>query len=140
MDAGGAKVRTKYDPRDLGAVFVELPSGGHARVPYADLSRPPVTLWEHREACRRLRAEGRCTVDEHAIFAAVAEQRRVVADARTLTRAARRGAARTALAGEGAAAGRAVRPGHLPAAPDNGDPDARVPMPDEGASSGVEFW
>ena len=60
-------MRVKYDPRDLSAVFVELPSGEHVRVPYADLGRPPVTLWEHREATRRLRAEGRRTVDEHAI-------------------------------------------------------------------------
>ena len=140
VDAGGVRVRAKYDPRDLSAVFVELPSGGHARVPYADLGRPPLTLWEHREACRRLHAEGRRTVDEHAIFAAVAEQRRVVAEARTLTRAARRGGVRTALAGEGTAAERAGRIGQPSAAPDSGDPEARVPMPDEGATSGVEFW
>ncbi len=140
VDTGGATVRVKYDPRDLSAVFVELPSGGHVRVPYADLGRPPVTLWEHREACRRLRAEGRRTVDEHAIFVAVAEQRRVVAEARTLTRAARRGTVRTALADEGIAAERVGRVGQPPTAPDSGDPEARVPMPDEGAPSGVEFW
>ena len=140
VDAGGVKLRVKYDPRDLSAVFVELPSGGHVRVPYADLGRPPVTLWEHREACRRLHAKGRRTVDEHAIFAAVAEQRRVVVEARRLTRAARRGAVRTALAGEGIAAERAGRAGQPSAAPDSGDPEARVPMPDEGATSGVEFW
>lgn len=140
LDAGGVKVRTKYDPRDLSAVFVELPSGSHARVPYANLGRPPVKLWEHLEACRRLRAEGWRTVDEHAIFAAVAEQRRLVAEARTLTRAARHGAVRTALASERITAERAGRAGQPSAAPDSGDPEARVPMPDEGASSGVEFW
>ncbi|MBV1800328.1 Mu transposase C-terminal domain-containing protein [Siccirubricoccus sp. G192] len=47
VDRGGARVRVKYDPRDLSAVFVELPTGDHVRVPYADLGRPPVTLWEH---------------------------------------------------------------------------------------------
>ncbi len=69
------KLRVKYDPRDLSAVFVELPSGGDVRVPYADFSRPAITLWEHRGASRRLHAEGRRQVDEHAVFAAVAEQR-----------------------------------------------------------------
>ena len=140
VDAGGAKVRVKYDPRDLSAVFAELPLGGHARVPYADLGRPPVTLWEHREACRRLRAEGRCTVDEHAIFEAVAEQRQIVAEARTLTRAALRGATRTALAAEEVAKARAGPKTSLLADPDAGDPEARVPMPGEDASSDVEFW
>ncbi len=60
-----------------------------------------MTLWEHREACRSLRAAGRRTVDEHAIFEAVAEQRRIVAEARKLTRAERRAATRTGLALEG---------------------------------------
>ncbi len=81
VDSGPGKLRIKYDPRNLEAVFVELPNNGHVRVPYADLRRQPITLWEHREAVRRLRSEGRRTVDEHAIFEAVAEQRRVLAEA-----------------------------------------------------------
>lgn len=140
VDAGGAKIRVKYDPRDLSAVFAELLSGGHVRVPYADLARPPITLWEHREAGRKLRAEGRRTVDEHAIFAAVEEQRRIVSESRKLTRTARRGAMRTALAGEEAAKGMARRQSLPPVAPYTGDAEARVPMPDEDASSDVEFW
>lgn len=140
VDAGGAKVRIKYDPRDLSAVFAELPSGGHARVPYADLGRPPVTLWEHREACRRLRTEGRRTVDEHAIFEAIAEQRQIVAEARTLTRAVRRQAARTALVAEEVAKGRAGSEVEPQADLGGDDPEARVPMPGEDASSDVEFW
>lgn len=140
VDAGGAKVRVKYDPRDLSAVFAELPSGGHARVPYADLSRPPITFWEHRTASRKLRAEGRRTVDEHAIFEAVAEQRRIVSESCKLTRATRRGAMRTALAGEEAAKGMVRRKSLPPVAPYTGDAEARVPMPDEDASSDVEFW
>lgn len=63
-------------------------------MPYADLGRQPITLWEHREAIRRLRAEGRRGVDEHAIFAAVAEQRRVLLEAKSRSKAARRALAR----------------------------------------------
>ena len=89
-----AKLRVKYDPRNLNAVFVELPTGGDVRVPYADFSRPAITLWEHREARRKLRAEGRRQVDEHAMFAAIAEQRRVLAAAYEKSKAARRAVSR----------------------------------------------
>ena len=37
VDQAVGKLRVKYDPRDLSAVFVELPTGGHVRAPYADL-------------------------------------------------------------------------------------------------------
>jgi putative transposase len=133
---GGAKLRIKYDPRDFSAVFVELPDGDHIRVPYADISRPAVTLWEHREASRRLREEGRRTVDEHAIFAAIAEQRRVLAEAHGHSKRARRAVVRTGLAAE-PRTDREPRP-TLPGAAE--DPDAKVPMPEEDATSGVEFW
>lgn len=33
VDAGGGRRRVKYDPRDLSAVFVELATGDHVRVP-----------------------------------------------------------------------------------------------------------
>src|SRR5690349_3794268 len=88
VNAGGGKLRVKYDPRDLSAVFVELPGGDHVRVPYADLGRPAVTLWEHRLASKRLHEAGRRSVDEHAIFAAIEEQRHVLADAYGRSKAA----------------------------------------------------
>jgi putative transposase len=139
VDRGPGKLRVKYDPRNLEAVFVELPTGGHARVPYADLGRRPITLWEHQEVTRRLRKEGRLTVNEHAIFAAVEEQRRVLADAQGHSKAARRSVARTGLADQATAP---------PSRPEEGvdkdvgakDVEARVPMPCEGEASGVEFW
>ncbi len=133
VDTSPGKQRIKYDPRNLEAVFVELPNGGHVRVPYADLRRRPITLWEHREATRRLRLEGRRTVDEHAIFEAVEEQRRVLAEAQGHSKAARRLAARTGTAQQSA----------LPLRPEveaDSDTEARVPMPREGEASGVEFW
>ena len=71
-----------------------LPAGGHLRLPCADLGRPPVTLWEQRAATRSLREAGRQNVDEAAIFAAIEEQRRVLAEAQSTSKAARRAAAR----------------------------------------------
>ena len=137
VDSGGLKLRVKYDPRDLSAVFVELATGEHVRAPYADIGRPTVTLWEHRLATKRLREEGWRTMDEHAIFAAVEEQRRVLAEANGRSKAARRAVVRASLAAE-QVAGRCGKPAEE--AETGGDPDAQVPMPGEGATSGVEFW
>jgi putative transposase len=138
VDGGGGRLRVKYDPRDLSAVFVELSTGDHIRVPYADIGRPAVTLWEHRLATRRLREEGRRSVDEYAIFAAIEEQRRVLADAYDRSRSARRAVVRAGLAAE-PVAGKLPKPS-APQAGSGDDPDARVPMPPEGATSGVEIW
>jgi putative transposase len=94
LDRPNRRCRIKYDPRSMDAVFVELPEGGHLRVPCADLGRPPISLWEQRAATRLLRAEGRRGVDESAIIEAVEEQRRVLAAAQLSSKAARRAAAR----------------------------------------------
>lgn len=137
VDSGAGKLRIKYDPRNLAAVFVELPAGDHLRVPYAEVGRNPITLWEHREVVRQLRAEGRQTIDEQAIFTAVEEQRRVLMDAQGRSKAARRAVARTGALTK--AAGPAVTP--VPAVGEGGqDNEAQVPMPSEGQTSGVEFW
>jgi len=97
-----------------------------------------VTLWEHRLATKRLREEGRRTVDEYAIFAAIEEQRRVLADAYDRSKSARRAVVRAGLAADQAADER--RNPSPPPAEAGDDPDARVPMPAEGANSGVEIW
>ncbi len=137
VDHGPGKLRVKYDPRDLSAVFVELPAGDHVRVPYADLSRQPITLWEHQEAIRRLRVEGRRSVDEHAIFAAVAEQRRMLLEAQSRSKAARRALTRVRNAERAAIAAEPTGEGQ---GGELHDDDAKVPMPAEGEASGVEFW
>ena len=62
------------------------PRGGHIRVPYADLGRPPVSLWEHHHAVRMLREQGRKTVDEYAIFTAIEEQRHVLTERKCIAR------------------------------------------------------
>ena len=96
LDSGERSCRVKYDPRDMSAVFVELAGGGHLRIPCADLGRPPVTLWEQRAATRTLREAGHRSIDETAIFTAIAEQRRVLAEAQAGSKLARRAFARLA--------------------------------------------
>ena len=103
------------------------------RVRYADLGRPPVTLWEHRDAVRRLRLEGRRSVDEHAIFAAIEEQRRVLMEAQASSKAARRAVARIGAAERANASRR-------PTGEARDDTEAQVDAAGGGETSGVEFW
>ena len=87
----GEAVRVHYDPRNLARVFVRGVSGGFVDVPYRnDLGRPPISLWEQRAVLARLRAAGRATVNEAAIFAAITRQRALVEGARGATEAVRR--------------------------------------------------
>lgn len=79
----------KYDPRDLSRVFLWDAKGDYWTIPYRDLGAPPITLWEHRNALRKLRAEGVRMVDEKLIFQTVTEQRAIVAEAKRKTRAQR---------------------------------------------------
>lgn len=95
LDRPDRRCRVKYDPRSMDAVFVELPEGGHLRVPCADLGRPATSLWEQRTARRALREEGHRTVNKAAVDAAVEEQRRVLAIAQATSKAARRAANRS---------------------------------------------
>ncbi len=86
--AGRSKttVLVKYDPRNLSRVYVRDQDGRHWPIPYRDLALPPISLWEHREAMRRLKEQGRKAVDEQVIFAAVIEQRKLVEGARQTTK------------------------------------------------------
>ncbi|WP_213981574.1 Mu transposase C-terminal domain-containing protein [Sphingomonas sp. dw_22] len=92
------RMPVKYDPRNLSRIFLQAPDGQHWPIPYADLGRPPITLWEHRQAMMRLREEGRAAVNEHLIFEAVEAQRALVAGAAHRTIKARRAARRSAYA------------------------------------------
>ncbi len=81
-------------------------------MPTRDLSRPAISLWEHRLALRRVHARHRGEVDEAGLYAAVEEMRAVEREAARLTRSARRDRAR-----------RDAAPG-LPAAPPKAAPAA----------------
>lgn len=94
--AGRSKKPTpvKYDPRNLSRVYIRDQDGRHWPIPYRDLALPPISLWEHREAMKRLKEQGRKTVDEQMIFDSVLEQRKLVEAARRTTKQ-RRSAERT---------------------------------------------
>jgi putative transposase len=76
----------KYDPRNLSRVYYFEASGRYWPIPYRDLGRPPVSLWEQRAALKQLREEGRRLVDEKLIFDTILAQRRLVDTAQMSTR------------------------------------------------------
>ena len=80
----------RYDPRDLSRIYLLGPDGAYYDLSYRDLRRPPISLWEHRLALKRLREEGRALVDEAAIFRAVEAMRAIADNAVLASKTARR--------------------------------------------------
>ena len=80
----------RYDPRDLSRIFLLAPDGQYYDVNYRSLGRPPISLWEHRLALKRLRDEGARHIDETAIFRTVETMRKIADDAISATKTARR--------------------------------------------------
>ena len=95
MGRESRKYTLKYDPRDLSRIFV-LTGDGIIEARPADLTRPAITLWEHRAARRALREKGRRLVDEELIFRTIEAQRDLVDSAERQTKAIRRHQARRA--------------------------------------------
>lgn len=116
----------RRDPRDLSRIWVLDPEGAsYLPVPYRTLSHPAVSVWEHRAALERLRAEGRAQVDEEALFRMVEQMRTITDTAESTTRRARRDAERRSNAG---AAASQVKPAAAP-------PDDIPPAIDETGSA-----
>ena len=86
----GESVLVRYDPRNLSKVYVAGPDEAYTPIPYADLTFPPITLWEQRAAMGRLREQGVKAPGEALMFAAVREQQDLVDRANAKTKAARR--------------------------------------------------
>lgn len=86
----GTSVLVRYDPRNLSKVYIAGPDQRYHPIPYADLSLPPITLWEQRAAVAKLRSQGDNAPAQAAMFKAVVDQRDLVAQATSKTKAARR--------------------------------------------------
>lgn len=89
------KFLIRRDPRDLSRIYVYLPDGkGYLEVPYRMLSRPAISLFEHRMALKKIHDQGRKAVDESSLFRAIDELRDMVQTASTTTKTIRRQRAR----------------------------------------------
>ncbi|MBX9907837.1 MAG: DDE-type integrase/transposase/recombinase [Beijerinckiaceae bacterium] len=80
----------RYDPRDLSRIHLLGPDGVYYDLNYRDLRLPPISLWEHRLALKRLREDGRLLVDEAAIFRTIEAMRSITDAAVIASKAARR--------------------------------------------------
>ncbi|MBJ9756695.1 Mu transposase C-terminal domain-containing protein, partial [Burkholderia cepacia] len=83
-------VTVRYHPEDLSRIFVSAGRGSFVEVRYADLRRPPISLFEQRAALRAIRARGQRAVSEREIFETVEQQRQLVVTSQRATRARRR--------------------------------------------------
>lgn len=95
-DHGNArKFICRFNPRDLSKIWLyDDRHKVYIEVPYRDITRPPVTLWQVKAAKRRLRDEGKPTTNEPLIFKAVEYMRKIVLEAQKSRTATRRAAQR----------------------------------------------
>jgi putative transposase len=85
----------RFDPGNISELwFLDPADGQYARIPYRDLSHPPISEWELRKARKMLKDEGDAEIDEARIFEATERLRARVADAKSNSKAARMAAAR----------------------------------------------
>jgi putative transposase len=61
----------------------------YIEVPYRDLTRPSVSLWEVKEAKRILRADSMTTTNEELIFKTIDQMRQLVEEESVKTKSAR---------------------------------------------------
>ncbi|MFZ6711604.1 Mu transposase C-terminal domain-containing protein [Undibacterium sp. TC9W] len=85
------KFRFHQDPRDISTLyfFDEIAQRFFA-IPYRDVSLPPASIWELREAHRKADERGIARDNEKATFALLNEQRELEKDAAEKTKSARR--------------------------------------------------
>jgi putative transposase len=81
----------RYDPRDIHSIYFWDPElNKYAEIAYADVRRPPTSIWEIREVRRHLRAEGRKKVNEDLIFTTLEKLRKHQETAEATTKQVRK--------------------------------------------------
>lgn len=81
----------RYDPRDLSRISVyDDQTKIYIDVPFRDLTRPAVSLWEVKNAKRQNRAESISVTNETLIFKTILRMRKLAEDESELTKTARR--------------------------------------------------
>lgn len=130
---GMERLLIRRDPRDISRIYVFDPdTPGYIEIPYRDLSRPAISLWEHRLALRRLHEQHNGEIDEASLFRAVAEMRAIEQKAAASMRTARRNRMRRLSDATPSAAPPPIPPGEPPA---DISADAVLPPFDE-----IEGW
>ena len=81
----------RRDPRDISLIwFFDPEINDYFAIPYRNMTHPPMSIWELREAKARAESDGRRHIDENAIFSAYEQMQEIQLQAITRTNAARR--------------------------------------------------
>jgi putative transposase len=89
------KFSVRRDPRDISQVYFYDPElRQYFAIPYRNTAHPPISVWELRDVRRKLKEEGRKSVNEDLIFDAYNRLRRLEAEAVNETKKVRRQAQR----------------------------------------------
>jgi putative transposase len=79
------------DPRNLSRIFVLHPKESqYLEIPYRNIARPVITLWEHRESLRRLKEQGLHHFDEALIFKTFLEIKEIIKNSKKDTQSERK--------------------------------------------------
>ena len=94
-DPNDSKRKRKFmfrrDPRDLSQIWFYDPElATYYAIPYRNLSHPPISIWELREARKRAEDAGVKEIDEQAIFDAYDRMRDIETTAVKTSKAVRR--------------------------------------------------
>ncbi len=85
------KLLLRRDPRDISKIYLLDPkSDRYIEVPYRNISRPTISLWEHKNARKWLKEKGVEKIDEDKIFKAIQQMREIVKKSSKMTKQQRK--------------------------------------------------
>jgi putative transposase len=80
----------RYDPRDLSKIFFYEPDNEqYIEVPYSDITKPPISIWELRAVKKKIKEDGHSTVNEELIFTGLRRMNEIVEREHKKTKSAR---------------------------------------------------
>jgi putative transposase len=83
-------VLVRWNPLDLGRIYVKGPVGPYMMIPLRDVTRPHITQFERTLTRKSLKARGLNRPDESLIFDALTAQRQIIENATELTKSQRK--------------------------------------------------
>jgi len=85
------KFKVRRDPTDISKLyFLDPRLNDYVEIPYRDIGRPSISLWEYRAVETWLRRQGKAAENEQAIFDAYEDMHRITTEAARQTKRARR--------------------------------------------------
>ena len=85
----------RHDSRNLSKLyFYEPDTQSYIEIPFRDLTRPPISIWELRAAKKKLQEEGYAEINEDLIFNALKKMNAIIESEKNKTKSARKMQAR----------------------------------------------